>query len=254
MIMFGKKTPAVLLAAWISFFCTPASAALSDEQFLNLCANGSAAQVRDALDAGARIEARDQQGGAALMYAASSKRREVASLLLDRGANINARDDFGITALGHTVQSGAGNDPLLLETLSLLLKRGADVNVRSNTGLTPLMLAANGNPSPQVIGLLLAAGAEVNAADNDGFTPLLFAAFSSGPETVAVLLAAGADARARDRLHGKMVADYAAENKKLQGSHAYRLLLERAQITVPQAPQAIQPLPMMGMQPRPPSR
>jgi ankyrin repeat protein len=250
--MSSKKIRAALLAAWALFFCASAVAALSDEGFLDLCVNGSAAQVKEALDAGARLDARDGQGATALIYAASSKRREVAALLLDRGADIEARDDFGMTALGHSVQSGPENIPLLLETISLLLKRGADVNARSNTGLTPLMLAANGSPSPQVIGLLLAAGAEVNAADDDGFTPLIFAAFSSGPDTVAALLAAGADARARERLHGKSVADYAAENKKLQGSHAYRLLLERAQAIQPMPVQAVSP--MMGMQPMLPSR
>jgi ankyrin repeat protein len=250
--MLGKKVSAALFAVYVLFFCAPALAALSDEQFLDLCAHGSAAQVREALDAGAKLDARDKQGATALIYAASSNRREVTALLLDRGANIEARDDFGITALGHTVQSGPENIPLLLETISLLLKRGANVNARSNTGLTPLMLAANGGPSPQVIGLLLAAGAEVNAADNDGFTPLIFAAFSSDPDTVGSLLAAGADVRARDRLHGKTVVDYAAENKKLQGSHAYRLLLERAQATQAMPVQAVSP--MMGMQPMPPDQ
>jgi ankyrin repeat protein len=145
-----------------------------------------------------------------------------------------------------------------LETLSLLLGRGADVNARSRTGLTPMMMAANGPANtPGAIALLLAAGADVNAADDDGFTALIFAAVSSGPEMVSALLSAGADARARERLHGKSPADYAAENPALRDSDAYRRLLERARPAAgPALPMPAPPPvpPMMGMQPMAPGR
>jgi ankyrin repeat protein len=238
MIMFGKKTSALLFAACAFVFCARALAGLADERFLDLCANGSPARVGEALDAGARLDARDGQGATALMYAVSSNRRETASLLLDRGAHIDARDGFGFTALMHAVQSAP-------ESVSLLLARGADANARGHTGLTPLMLAANSSSADsRVIGLLLAAGANVNATDDDGFTPLIFAAFVAGPDVVSALLAAGADALARERLHGKSVADYAAENPALRGSDVYRRLLGRAR------PVQTTPVsPMMGIPP-----
>ena len=224
--MFGKKIRAMLFAAWALLLCAPAVAALSDEQFIDLCANGSAARVKEALDLGAKPDARDGQGATALMYAASSNWREVVSLLLARGADLETRDDFGLTALGPAAQSAP-------ETIALLIERGADVNARSHTGLSPLMLAVNSaSANLKVISLLLAAGAKVNAADNDGFTPLIWAAISSGPDTVSALLAAGADAHARERLHGKTAADYAAANKAfqgLQGSLVFPLLRRHAQ-------------------------
>jgi ankyrin repeat protein len=224
--MLIEKMRTALFAVGVLFLSAPAMAVMPDEQFLDLCVQGSAAQVGEALEAGAKPDARDEQGATALMYAVSSNRREVIRLLLDRGADLHARDSFGLTALGHAAQS----EP---ETVSLLLDRGAEVNARSHTGLSPLMLAANSaGANLKVISLLLAAGAEVNAADNDGFTPLIWAAISSGPDTVSMLLSAGADARARERLHGKTAADYAASNKAfqgLQGSIVYPLLQRYAQ-------------------------
>ncbi|GHU35280.1 hypothetical protein AGMMS50256_30200 [Betaproteobacteria bacterium] len=219
--MFDRKIRA-LLAATALLIGAPAFAVLSDEQFIDLCVDGTVTQVRAALDAGAKVDARDGQGATALMFAISSRRRDVAALLLDRGADIDARDTaFGFTAFAHAAQS----DPEP-ETLDFLLRRGAKINTRSKTGLTPLMGAANGGANPEVIALLLKAGAEINAADNDGFTPLIWAAFSATPEVVSTLLDAGADARARERLHGKTVLDYATANPKMQGLQGM-LVLQR---------------------------
>ena len=225
--MLKKKIWVALLTA-VLLLGAPALAAMSGEQFIDLCVNGSAVQVKQALDAGVRPNAHDSQGMTALMSAASFNRRDIAGLLLDRGADLEARDMFGFTALIHTAQ--ATPEP---ETISFLLQRGAKVNAKSNTGLTALMVAANNDHTdPKVVSLLLAAGADVNAADNDGFTPLIWAASASSPEMVSALLKAGADPRARERLHGKTAADYAAGNKAFQGlagSMVLQSLRERAQ-------------------------
>jgi len=225
--MLKKKIWVALLTA-VLLLGAPALAAMSGEQFIDLCVNGSAVQVKQALDAGVRPNAHDSQGMTALMSAASFNRRDIAGLLLDRGADLEARDMFGFTALIHTAQ--ATPEP---ETISFLLQRGAKVNAKSNTGLTALMVAANNDHTdPKVVSLLLAAGADVNAADNDGFTPLIWAAISSTPDMVSALLKAGADPRARERLHGTTAADCAADNKAFQGlagSMVLQSLREHAQ-------------------------
>ncbi|MDR1708764.1 MAG: ankyrin repeat domain-containing protein [Candidatus Accumulibacter sp.] len=227
-----RKTLLAALSACLFLLCAPALGAMADDEFIALCADAPAERVKAALDAGANLEARDAQGAGALTWAASAGRLETAALLLARGVKIDAADDFGFTALMHSVASAP-------EIVAFLIERGADANARSKTGLTPLMLAVNSTSAkPEIIARLIAAGANVNAADDDGFTPLIFAAFAAGPEVVSMLLDAGADARARERLHGKSVADYARENKALESRPALARLLEKAGAPAKPAPAA----------------
>ena len=50
------------------------------------------------------------------------------------------------------------------------------LETRSEFDLTPLMYAAGGNSSPEIITALLKAGAELEARDQYGWTTLMFAA------------------------------------------------------------------------------
>ena len=226
--MLKKKMWVALLATAVLFLSALAFAAMPDEQFIDLCINGSVAEIQEALKAGAKPNAHDSQGMTALMLAASFNRRDIASLLLERGADLEARDMFGFTTLMYTAQ--ANPEP---EIISFLLQKGANVNAKSKTDLTPLMVAANNaHTDPKVISLLLAADADINAEDNDGFTPLIWAAISSTPDMVSALLKAGANPHARERLHGKTAADYAAGNRAFQGlagSMVLQSLREHAQ-------------------------
>jgi ankyrin repeat protein len=120
---------------------------------------------------------------------------------LQRGANINAKDDQGSSALIDAEACGY-HDRLTrsrVQLIELLLAKGAEVNHQDDQGHTALMYAAR-NGDTQAVNSLLRNGATVNLADKDGETALIKAAATScNEETVTALLSAGADLNARDQ-------------------------------------------------------
>lgn len=116
------------------------------------------------LKAGARVDALDGRGNTYLASYGFFDTR-VETLLLDAGANLNARDDEGRTALMHA--SGFG----YAEAVRLLIEHGANLNLKDNNGRTALMHAAAGlyiDAIPE----LLRNGADLHARDLDGKTAL----------------------------------------------------------------------------------
>ena len=112
------------------------------------------------LKAGADIEARDNDGMTALMYAAANNRNpEVITSLLKAGADVNAQSRYGVTALMYAANN---KNPAVITTL---LKAGADIEARDNDGRTALMWAARHNENPEVIMAL--------AAANEGCVPMV---------------------------------------------------------------------------------
>jgi ankyrin repeat protein len=77
----------------------------------------------------------------------------MARLLLERGANVNAKDDEGNTAL---MFAAANNN---VEMLRLLIDAGADLNVKENRYHSSALDRALGAEHRQAVELLLAAGA-----------------------------------------------------------------------------------------------
>nr|CDP29975.1 Putative protein of unknown function [Podospora anserina S mat+] len=98
-----------------------------------------------------------------LRSAASHGRDARIRELLDRGADIDARDEGGFTALMWAVDGGH------LSTVRLLVENGADLDARSDQeGNTALMLAAMQVSPSSVMHLLVEHGADVNVRNNDG--------------------------------------------------------------------------------------
>ena len=121
-----KFLTALLLCAMCAALAAPGWAAMSDEEFLNLCQNGTAQEVRAALDAGADVNAKGEYGMTALMAAAwRNSNPEVVNVLLNAGANVNAETENGWTALMAAVRQDKSNP----EVLDILLRAGARPDV-----------------------------------------------------------------------------------------------------------------------------
>lgn len=229
----------------------------AQSQFLELCANGSPAEVTAALKAGASLSTRDQQGHTPLLVAATyNQDPKVITALLAAGSSIQESDSSGNSVLYSAVLN---ENP---EVVSVVLAAGAPVNTRNEQGITPLMAAAEFNRNPIVIVRLIKAGAAVDTVDVDGWTALLYAAaynpnplvahfllrfgasvkaqdskgqsslmlaaqaFAASPEILLELWKAGADAQEKD-LDGKSALDYARDNPGLAGTAVLKTLEEK---------------------------
>jgi hypothetical protein len=106
--------------------------------------------VRLLLDKGAEVDARDESGKTALMWAAFNDHADIMRLLLDKGAQVDALADSGRTALMMAADLGSK------KAIALLLARKANVNLKNKEGKTALALATD----ESIKKLLRAAGAK----------------------------------------------------------------------------------------------
>lgn len=130
---------------------------MADEDLLAGAARGDAAAVRDALGAGADVEARDGRRRTALLLAAAADHVEYVREVLKTGIDVDHVNDLGWTGL-----------------------------------LEAVILGDGGERHQEVVRLLVAAGADVDLADRDGVTPLAHAVAKGRTEVAALLRAAGA--------------------------------------------------------------
>jgi len=176
----------------------------SDQALLTAASRDDTAGVKAALAAGAAIDARDNHGQGALLFAVQRGDRDLALYLIGQGADINAEAANHDTpwllagALGRTEMLAAmldsgkvdytkrnryGGNALIpacerghVDTVRLLLSRSKiDVNHVNNLGWTALLEAvilSDGGPRHIEIVQLLTAGADPNITDKDGVTPL----------------------------------------------------------------------------------
>lgn len=185
----------------------------------------------DLLDIGVNIEATDDDGWTALMFAAffgTPNADEIADMLLTRGANVDTLNHLGQTALIIAAQHSSsavlqvllnaeadvesddiyGKNALIYAAcaaggsygcLDALLQAGANVDFVDLYGDTALMLAAQcGNLA--CLQLLIDNNADINVHNTTGKTALMFAANVSDAECVDALLQAGAEVDARDEM------------------------------------------------------
>jgi ankyrin repeat protein len=167
-------------------------ALLLNEELINVLVN-----------AGANVNARDENGGTPLIYAAiNSHTSKAVAALIKSGANVNDATNYGSTALMYAAQYN-----LYVDTIEILLEKGAEIEARTSNGDTALMYAAknrwNNNKSVRgaegvdIVNALIKAGADVKARNVTGDT-VLFGA--SNGEVVNALIKAGADIEARNGL------------------------------------------------------
>lgn len=194
------------LLAMVIPACTATSRSDADTQLRDAASRGDVEAVREALDAGADLEARDGQGCTALLLATHGNNVDAARELIEAGADVNAKDAMQDSAYLYAGARG------LDEILALTLAHGADLHSTNRYGGTALIPAAErghvatvrtllragvavdhvnrlhwtalleaillGDGGPrhvQIVQLLLDAGANPELADGDGITPLAHA-------------------------------------------------------------------------------
>jgi ankyrin repeat protein len=197
---------------------------VNDEELLTAAAKGDAAGVRDALQGGAALEARDGRGRTALLLAAAADHVETAEVLVKAGADPDARDHRGDSAFLVTGMTGgvamlrallpARPDPSAANrhgdvalipacerghagyVRAVLGSTGIDVDHANRLGMTGLLeavVAGDGSaPYREIVGALIEAGADVNLPDRDGVSPLRHALDRGQAAIAALLRAAGA--------------------------------------------------------------
>ncbi len=113
------------------------------------------------IKAGANVNAKEENGYTALVFAASQGEVKIINTLINAGADLNTKDPYGRTALAYAV------DFQHYDAAKFLIKAGADVNIGDEKGLTPLMHAAV-NADPEMLELLIKHGGDINALDKAG--------------------------------------------------------------------------------------
>jgi uncharacterized protein len=137
--------------------------------------------------AGANLDAVDEHGNTALMFALNRKREAIAARLREAGASEQGVGDIAL------MNASSEGD---LAKVQRLLAEG-DVNVNCVMQMTPLTLACHYGHA-DVVRALIVAGADVNLANSPGsLTPLIRAAYGGYVEAVRGLLEAGADVTAQ---------------------------------------------------------
>ena len=111
----------------------PPTANAPDISIHEAAALGNIEAVKQFLDSGTDVNAKDKTGGTPLDEAAGRGRKDIVELLIAKGADVNAKfEDDGSTPLHLAAWKGH------FETAELLIAKGADVNAKDKDGETPL--------------------------------------------------------------------------------------------------------------------
>ena len=167
---------------------------------INLAAStGDIEAVKQYLDAGGDVNAKNKVTTTPLYWAAYEGQKEIVELLIANGADVNLRSGMVVKTKdgseGNKMAQELMNNrtPLDMairkehtEIAELLIAKGTDVNAKSNRGYTPLHEASK-NEKTEILELLIAKGADVNAKDDDGDTPLDYAHRRKYTEVAALL-------------------------------------------------------------------
>lgn len=142
----------------------------------------------------ANLEARLSDGKTVLLFAASRGSFDSCQLLLEAGADLQAIDNQGNNVLH--IAAGAFNSESKL--LALLVAKGIKVNSINYSGLTPLAIAIQRSKNTTAAEQLIAAGADLQTRDETGANLLMLAAANARKEFVSWLMEKGADTTAKN--------------------------------------------------------
>ncbi|MBE6463684.1 MAG: hypothetical protein E7005_08060 [Alphaproteobacteria bacterium] len=99
--------------------------------------NINIAKVKELMDMGADVNAKDYTGHSALIFVSKYGVKEVVELLIQNGVDVNLKDKYNNTALMWAANYG------FKEVVELLILSGADVNLKDTGGRNVIMHAEN---------------------------------------------------------------------------------------------------------------
>ncbi|MCM3259416.1 ankyrin repeat domain-containing protein [Paenibacillus lautus] len=163
-----------------------------DRQLIESAEQGNTEQVRQLLQAGANIDATDEQGRTAVMAATYRNHVDTVDALIQAGADINIRDHQLNNVFLYAGAEG------MLDILRLAIDADADVTLTNRFGGTALIPASDRGHVEIVQELLTRTSVDVNHINNLNWTALLEAVIlGDGSENyqriVKLLLDHGAD-------------------------------------------------------------
>ena len=145
---------------------------MTQEEFLELCAEGDYKQVSDAISSGIDPNVRGNMGGhkiPPIFVAASSGNKGAIKALTEHG--VDCADGFSAAIAGRKKS-----------LIKYLVRCGGDINAIDSFGYTPILTAATMNMT-DYLELLISLGADVNAKSGLGYNALTFASFlASSPQ------------------------------------------------------------------------
>jgi ankyrin repeat protein len=186
------KAPLKAFLCVLCVLCGGAFASAATSDLADAVMNRDAGAVRALMQRRADVNAPQNDGTTALMWAARYDDLDAADLLIRGGARVSSANRDGATALQLAAINGSAR------MLEKLIKAGADPNAPlSATGDTALMLSARTGKTA-AMDVLLESGANVNAKESwGGTTALMWAVSERHADAVTLLLGHGADVHAR---------------------------------------------------------
>ena len=151
---------------------------------------GQLMDVRYWIQAGADLNAKDDEGMTPLHYSAYYAHAEIVRALIEAGADMNPKYEGSSTPLH--MSADVYDVVEVPEVIRALIEGGADVNAKTDEGTTPLHFSAK-NENLEVVRYLINNGADVNAKTDGGETPLQMSAKNEDLETARVLIKAGSN-------------------------------------------------------------
>ena len=162
----------------------------ADARLIRAARAGDIATARALIEAGADVNAADDQDESAYLIATSDDHRDLLELTLANGADVNAKDRFNGTGLIRAAERGN------VEIVERLLAAGIDrdhVNVLGYTALLEAVIYSEGGPRDvATVRALVRGGVDLDVADRGGTTALGHARAKGDAAMVAILRAAGA--------------------------------------------------------------